>query len=240
MNVLWIQVNPRSNDALTSERKGTRARLIMASLFATIFLLSACGGGGGSQAPAMQPQVLDAVSLQPSQWRILYSPDMPASPVPTSDGAWSFDFPGPPGSVHYLETPYHATTQHQFLTITFKVASINPVYNGQVDPTSEGPATFHLLLERQGDNLSDVNGRWWSYPIGYVLGSEDNTAVTLTVPLTADSWINVDGNENPAEFQKTLQNLGSVGLTFGSSFFGHGVNLLGGKARFTLINYRIW
>jgi hypothetical protein len=43
-----------------------------------------------------------------------------------------------------------------------------------------------------------------------------------------------------AGFQDALGNLGRVGMTFGGGcFFGHGVNVSGGTARFALISYTI-
>jgi len=44
----------------------------------------------------------------------------------------------------------------------------------------------------------------------------------------------------PSEFNTGLQNLSDVGITFGGGcFFGHGVHVTGGKARFELIDFRI-
>ena len=41
-------------------------------------------------------------------------------------------------------------------------------------------------------------------------------------------------------FQDALGDLGHVGMTFGGGcFFGHGVNISGGTARFSLISYTV-
>jgi hypothetical protein len=44
-----------------------------------------------------------------------------------------------------------------------------------------------------------------------------------------------------AAFQAALKGAGQVGLVFGGGcFFGHGVNVTGGAAKFVLINYSIF
>jgi hypothetical protein len=68
----------------------------------------------------------------------------------------------------------------------------------------------------------------------------------LTAPLTPDQWTSVFGKKgdysSPAEvgFAQALQNLANVGFVFGGGcYYGHGVNVSGGTARFTLKEYSI-
>jgi hypothetical protein len=150
-------------------------------------------------------------------------------------------FPNTPGSVHYVQTPFRATSAHQKISITFRISSSSDaVYNGRVDPDAWDPATFHVFLERRGDDLTKEYFRWWAAEGVYVLGSQDNSVVTIEIPLSADKWISVFGHHNEAEFSNTLKDLGWVGITFGgSNFYGHGVNMRSGVSTFTLLDYRV-
>jgi hypothetical protein len=141
--------------------------------------------------------------------------------------------------VNYVQTPFNATTILHYVSLTFRVESTAPIYE-VIDPTDHGPATFHLFFEQRGDDLRDRNGRWWAHPGGYNLGSRDNETITEIVSLTPDQWTGVYGQQDPQAFQAALQNAGWIGLTFGGQFFwGHGVNLAGGSAKFILIDFQV-
>lgn len=199
----------------------------------------ACGGYAGP--PGVKPAQPDTVSLNPQSWFILYGQNMPDHPLQSSTGAWSISLPSAPGSIKYLQAPYSASSLPSAVSITFRIdSSPGVIYNGKVDPAAVDPATFHLFLERRGDDFRHEYYRWWACNDGYVLGSKDNSEVTINVPLTADRWTSVGGHHDSAEFAETLQNLGWVGMTFGgANFWGHGVNMLGGTATFTLIDFRV-
>ena len=64
--------------------------------------------------------------------------------------------------------------------------------------------------------------------------------------LTPDQWSSVFGRLGSLNattvkgFQDALGDLGHVGMTIGGgSFFGYGVNISGGTARFALVSYTI-
>lgn len=202
--------------------------------------LSSCGAG---PVPDMEPASSNEVSLKPQDWFVLYSPGMPDHPssAPRSGEAWLLQFPDPPHSIHYVQTPFHATVPLSHITMTFRIdSSANVSYNGKVDPLAWDPATFHVFIQRRGDNLQKDFYRWWASDGGHILGSHDNSVVTIVVPLDYRRWTSVFGHVDEQEFQNTLRDLGWVGFTFGgSNFFGHGVNLNAGRATFTLIDYRV-
>lgn len=201
--------------------------------------LTACVGFSGP--PDVDPAQSGVVSLSPQSWYILYGNGMPDEPSSSTAGAWEIAFPNAPGSIHYVQTPYTAPSLPSEVSITFRIdSSENAVYNGAVDPAAGNPATFHLFLERRGDNFTNEYYRWWAGDGGYVLGSKDNSVVTIEVPLTADCWSSVYGHHNSAKFADTLNNLGWVGMTFGGrNSWGHGMNMLAGSAKFTLLDFRI-
>jgi len=211
--------------------------------FAVCLLISSmgCGLTGPTGPPNVRPQEPNMVSVDPDNWYIFYSAGMPAHPAADPDGAWSFDFPSfeAGGHVNYVETPFNATTTLHNVTITFQVENDSAQYV-VIDTSDHLPATFRLLIEKQNDDLSDPNGRWWAQASMYDLGSQDNQILTISVPLTSDQWTNVVGQRDDRAFSQTLANIGWVGLTFGGQYFaGHGVAIRSGNAKYVLIDYAI-
>jgi hypothetical protein len=203
-----------------------------------MFLMASCGY---NRVPDIKPEQPNMVSLNPQDWYIFYSAGVPQHPSADADGAWSFDFPSSDGGGHvnYVETPFNATIPLHSVTVVFEVESKNPQYV-VVDPTDHLPATCRLMIEQQGDDLADPNGRWWANASIYNLGSQDNQIITFNIPFTPDIWSNVYGQKNAQAFANALSNIGWVGITFGGQYFaGHGVAISGGSAKFVLINYSI-
>lgn len=194
-----------------------------------------------SPPPNIQPQAANVVSLAPQNWYIYYSAGVPPNPSADIEGAWSFEFPssGTGGHVNYVQTPFNATTTLHAVSITFKVESDAPQYE-VLDPTDIPPATIHLFFEQQGDDLVDPNGRWWALASGYNLGSQDDGTIMYNVALTSDQWSNVVGQHDPQAFAAALTNIGWIGLTCGGQYFwGHGVALGNGSAKFILVDFQV-
>jgi len=228
-----------------SARQFSRACLLVTSL--ALFCSCALGPSGGSASqgflppPDPAPQEANSASLNPQSWNIYYSAGMPAHPSADPEGAWSFEFPQVEtgGHVNYVQTPFRATTTPHNVILTFKVESDAPEYV-VLDTTDILPATVHLFFEQQNDNLVDPDGRWWAHPSMYNLGSQDGQTITYTIPFTYDQWSNVDGQQDPVAFAAAWQNVGWIGVTFGGQFFwGHGVALAGGSARYILISLSV-
>jgi hypothetical protein len=207
----------------------------------TLASLSCLGGCGITAPPNIRPQQANVAALRPQDWYIYYSAGMPSHPSADPLGAWSFEFPSAElaGHVNYIQTPFNATTTPHNVTITFKIESDIPQYK-VIDSGDTLPATIHLFFEQQNDDLVDPNGRWWAGASAYNLASLDNTTITLVVPLTPDQWSNVDGQRDPRSFYAALGNVGWIRVTCGGQYFwGHGVALAGGRAKYTLINLNI-
>jgi len=212
-----------------------------------------------SSGPGSPPQPSsDASTLHPSQWYLQYSAGVPDHPV--GDGAgWSFDFPvyDQPstncnedrscGHVNYVTTPVNAAITAAVLTMTFRIETTGaPFFQCALNPnnTCTNPAAVRLFIQRQGDTLEVDHEfyRWWSKAAAKLTAG----TATLTVPLMPDQWMSVLGKAGnldqsaEAGFHAALQNVGNIGMTFGGGCFaGHGVNISGGTARFSLMSYRI-
>jgi hypothetical protein len=195
-------------------------------------------GCGIQPPPGIAPGKPNVVSLDPKNWYIYYSSGTPAHPGTDSEGAWSFAFPNS-GHVNYIQTPFNVTSTLHNVTLTFKVESDAPLY-GIVDPSDILPATVHIFFEQRNDNLIQPDGRWWAGASAYNLGSEDNTTITQVVPLTPDQWSDVYGEHDAQSFYAALSNVGWIGVTCGGQYFwGHGVGLDSGSAKYVLINVQV-
>jgi hypothetical protein len=177
-------------------------------------------------------------------WQILWSYDMP--PKPTMDGSsWYFDFPTGtncprkcPG-VHYVMKPYNERLEYGGeLVITGRIeVTGNPTFNYKFEKanTCDFPAHARAMVQRKNDDMRAEDNRYFGSRIAIPLGPGNFSA---TIPLKEGQWANVDGKFNLSGFKKTLEDIGNVGLTFGGGcFYGHGVNVSGGTARFVVTGY---
>lgn len=214
------------------------------SIFASLALI-ACIANGSPSASARRSTV---IPMNAKAWSILYSAGMPQHPAPRPGGAWYFDFPRIPNSVNYVLAAVNMAASSHVEASILVATTESPVfvYNFQPDNTCVYPAHVRFLLQERGDDLSGRNGkqyfRWWSNSVGYQLGSG---AKNLRVSLTdLSQWTSVFGEKANASaaaaagFRQGMANLDNVGFSFGGGcFFGHGVGVSGGAARFAATNF---
>jgi|ERR1017187_5601356 hypothetical protein len=217
---------------------------------------------GGAQEPVTVPLnaaswILETVcntKMFPVETCISPSPAVPLSN--DSAGDLQFEFPGANAAVNYLYAPWaKSLAGHALLVMTVSVRKLSgsPIFNYVFNPnnTCINPAHLRPYIELQGDNGVAPNYRWWANEgrtpgaaYSYELDLMGNA--TITVPLTAAAWSNVDGqygNSSPAAtkaFQAALADPMAIGLTFGGGcFFGHGTNVSSGTAQFYLTRYQL-
>ncbi len=131
------------------------------------------------------------------------------------------------------------------MTIQTQVLSGIPTYNYNLEPgnTCVYPAHVRLYFERRGDNGRKEFYRWWSLdPASYQL--DTGGLLTISVPLIPSAWSSVYGKRGDydssvtAEFFAAMADPMEVGMTFGGGcFYGHGVNVSGGTAKFTVYGF---
>jgi hypothetical protein len=123
----------------------------------------------------------------------------------------------------------------QMLTMTFTLSG-----DGTLFPTGAGdirPATIHLFMQRQNDDLSCAGTkqqyRWWAARLELT----GPGTYTISAPITPENWTDCfgqSGSANPAAFADAVNNLAVVGYTFGGAYFsGHGA-AADGLVHFTL------
>jgi len=187
------------------------------------------------------------LSLDPRAWDVRYSSGVRLEALAGMAG-WSFLFPSAPGHVNYLTTTY-TTPLHAGQTVSASL-QIAPTAGDPVFHASEcGTATVRLYLEQAvpkhcPDATYSCAGptyRWWSNPDAVTLSPGQ---ALLSVPIDPDEWSDAEGKAGSdpiaaAGFINALAHPAMVGLTFGGCFFGHGVNVSGGSARFILTSVAI-
>jgi hypothetical protein len=200
-------------------------------------------------SPATTPQS-SAVPMHDLAWTIRYSPGMRAHPLPQETGGWYFDFPTASGSVHYVTAAVNMVVSKS-VSADIEVRTTGAPtfeYALEANNTCVNPARVRLLLQQKGDDLSGVRGkqyyRWWSINAAYEL-APGSTRLTAQVS-DLSQWVSVGGERADATaaatagFWETMNNLGAVGFSFGGGcFYGHGVRVSGGGARFAVTSYKV-
>lgn len=197
-------------------------------------------------APTTLVRLPTKPSVDASKWSIPYAVGMPLRPSSlTNSAGWSFDFPKPPiGRVGYITQDVSSTyLRASALQARFSVIS-DPgvVFDHHTEPqnTSDFPAHVRLYLQK-GNISNEANTRWWSNPIAIQITPGN---AVLRVPLEPSQWSNLYGVRGDADtatsaaFREVLENLSEIGFTMGGGFFyGHGVRVIGGNARFILTGF---
>ncbi len=201
---------------------------------------------------ATKPPSTSGISLDPRAWQVRYSSGVTLQPLSGMAG-WSFVFPAAPGHVNYLTTSFTTPiAQTQAVTFTAQIVTLSgsPIFDYGLGPDNpcQTPATVRVYLEQvynpkgPGHDITfaPATYRWWANPITTLLLPG---VYTVTVPFTPDQWSDTDGQsgvDQPLGFAEALAHPAAIGMTFGGGcFFGHGVSVSGGAARFVLTNFQI-
>ncbi|PYR38992.1 MAG: hypothetical protein DMF89_27010 [Acidobacteria bacterium] len=227
-----------------------RLRLAIAAVVAA---LSACSGspsaasgnagapGNGTATPAAGSA--GALSLQAAAWSTIS--DSPRVALGNDRaGQLVFDFPTR-GGINYLYNTSPPNTIAGSVSVSLEIATTGPVYfNFMTEPsnTCSTPSSVRPFFWSHENGEGEFD-RWWSNPIAYVLAAGSRT---LSIPISPDRWSSVFGKMGNADaaatvgFNRATGSVSRLGLTFGGGcFFGHGVFVQGGTARFTLVAYQV-
>lgn len=175
-----------------------------------------------------------------------YSVGMPLQPEPARRGGWSFDFPYPNagvGHVHAVTFDPGPLTNASKIVIRYRVDADRRVQFAPQE-TPDQPAVVSLYFQRRGDNWSGRRQfefyRWYAPPAS--VQQIEPGVYEMSVSFNDPNWGSVQGQRvqaNPAAFEAALAQTGRVGIAFGSSGLrSHGVYSTG-RAKFTLLEFRI-
>ncbi len=163
-------------------------------------------------------------------------------PLQEAQQSVSFTFPDSSSKtyVDYLITKIHRGISGTITAQIQMVAPLTATFIANPDPNSclTTPAQVRLYF----DSGNNDGQRWWSNPVSVILV---NGTFTMSVPLTPNQWSGLNGewaNQDAttiANFNLAMLKANLTGMTFGSCFFGHGVNVSGGPAYFNLTSYVI-
>src|SRR5271166_628529 len=229
-----------------------RVVVVLALLLVGCSSISSVLNGGATPPPS------NGAPSPPVAWTLWFSPGVSLAAGPSfSFPQWNASAcPGPTGfsqtcpSVHYLVNKSGAINSSQSFAMTVTVAGNAPQWNyANIENdgnTCTSPATVRFYFQETGDNWSGIGGyayyRWWSTQ-AIVLQPGISS---LTVPLAPANWSSVEGENGAnsatatAAFNAAMANARTIGMTFGGGcFYGHGVDLTGGSATFTLNSYTV-
>lgn len=217
--------------AVSSRRLPRRLMFWLAAAFAAGLgagMLVGCSGGH----PPTAPLGVVAVSLSPSDWEVSEAAGYPPHPLPsTHGGEWDLPILPAPASLCYVTTRVWARAEEgQVLTASFSLSGSGVVAPATTpDAPDHGEATVSAIL------IGAQGARLWGGKQPLL------TAGSISVPLRADAWGNVDGHSlSSSDFSRVLGQLGYIGLTFsGQSFAGHCVASTGGPVTFTLTSMSV-
>lgn len=122
-------------------------------------------------------------------------------------------------------------------TVTQTVLSGLPAFIQAPEAGNTCPVAPNMrpFLFAYRNDWSGEFSRWWASQ-GWTLVAPGT--YQWSVPFQPDLWTSVygkSGAQAPAQFADALKNISSVGFTFGGGcFYGHGVYVAGGTARWTL------
>lgn len=166
-------------------------------------------------------------------------------PSSVKGGGFFFNLPNdvdsPGWSADYLTVPCTAQITAGFtIRFAFKIEAVSgsPVFqdpDGQWPGHGLPPGVRPVLIHKNG------NDRWWSLPSVLATG-----AGVITANLKDElAWWNQNGIRadlvaGMGSFADTLENIGSIGVTYGAGDdSGHGTFTTGGKARFTMSEVKL-
>lgn len=178
-----------------------------------------------------------------------YSVGMPLRPAQGRGQSWSFDFPRAPdgrgrgGHVHYVTFDPGSLAGKTRISVRYRIDAAPGVrFVPQQYPHQT--AGVSLYFQRRGDSWTAKGRyrfyRWYASP--KTMQTIEPGVHELTVRLDDPRWgavMNGNATTNPREFREALEQTSRVGLVFGSiGGRGHGVYATG-RARFTLLSFRI-
>jgi hypothetical protein len=181
------------------------------------------------------------VGLDPADWRIFFSKNLPNHPSGNGAGGWQFELRDN-REVHYVlrgitdEVRGAVSDGGSYLEVSMNIECPNSCSFKATQGYT--PAAITVMIRKTHDDaLTDANGRFWCGSGRITLAQGTHT---VTCPLKRSAWTNVDGQRPSFEaWNNMLNNLGEVGVTFGGTFYGHGVRMSNGSAVVSMLKFDV-
>lgn len=108
-------------------------------------------------------------------------------------------------------------------TATVRLVGSGTLMPGDGIPMTPNARLFVFCYSNSWD-VNKPDARWWSNPVAFPLVASDWTTITASLS-DPSQWSDVNGQRGsdiPVQFAAAMQNVSSLGVTFGGEFFGHG------------------
>jgi hypothetical protein len=165
------------------------------------------------------------------------------NPVMNADGVSSNWTASPYVEPHYWMRPWSPMQAAQTITLTYKIEALSgtPVIHSTECTSGQNSATLarSALIITNGNDTTYFDRAW------YVPGRMPLTigTHTITAPLGDGSgwtFVSEGAKTNPSQWAAMLANTNKIGLTFnGCSSMGHGVFVLGGSVKVTIVSVAV-
>ncbi len=171
-----------------------------------------------------------------------YSVGMPLHPTPRREGGFQIDLPRAPGSAHYVTFSHGSLAGKRRIRMRYRIqAEPGARIVATTDPKSAGIITPYF--QRAGDNWS-ARGRFETYRWYATFATKvlEPGVFEVVAPL-AGKWTAVEksnAHDAPAAFRDAMTDADQVGFVLGGGDgFGHGVHVVGGRARLIVTDFRV-
>ena len=193
------------------------------------------GNGRKKNRPTQPP------TTTPTGWTFYYGQPNPAM---NADGVSSNWTESPYVEPHYWlkgwTTPFLPS---QSISIAYKIEALSgtPVVHSTECTASQNSATLAraALFIGSGSSSGYYDRAWFMTRGPLTIGTH-----TITAPFNSPSWTFVNANtgpvQNPSQWAAILANANKIGLTFnGCSSMGHGVFVVGGSVKITIVSVTV-
>lgn len=160
------------------------------------------------------------------------------APIQTSGGVYFFMGDSYPVEASYLLKRNGDIGRDATITVTYKIEVLagTPDFQAtEYDGSPVNTGTVGIMI-RRSTNLSREYDRFWSTNR---VNLEPGTYSLVAKTGELDKWVSVFGKsaaKKKDQFRSLLSNVRDIGVTFGGKFYGHGVKVKNGNARFQILS----
>jgi hypothetical protein len=189
------------------------------------------------------PYYLDTTA---DNWSILYSSGIGNKPQATTNAAgypaWYIDLSGD-AEPHYITRSCPNALKDKIknadsrFDVTMKIDGTDgATYQAVGNPGGGTPAI--TVMMRRGTDLTVAKNRMWCKTPRLTIREGE---FTIQCAIRKGDWVNVDGQTPSSDdFKWMVANMSSIGVTFGGTFFGHGVKMASGSSRISMLVWEAW
>ncbi len=219
----------------------SRLALTLGAAFALTIVPGVPGTSGSGAAFAATPPASEWV-IGPFVRGRNHSVGMPINPQPGRGGGFVIELPNAPGSAHYVTFRHGSLAGKRRIRMRYRIeATPGARVVATTDPNSAGIITPYF--QRAGDNWTARGPfetfRWYAT---FATQRINPGVHEIVAPLGA-RWTAVqtsNAHDAPGAFRAAVEQADQVGFVLGGgNGYGHGVHVVGGRARLVVTDFRV-